>query len=177
MTAEGRIHGAARWMRGANGLMASAVGKTDVGYDKSRWQRIGDATRAVEYAIKGLAIAVEGHVRRRHNARDLAFHLLARGEDVGVDNLGRMNIEKGREFNAYDEFEEPDFEDLDENRTAGILRAAVQIVGNCERRVQELAREHKVPVDLVPRTGSSWQPPDDISESMRKSHEDTGPAK
>ena len=28
--------------------MASAVGKTDVGYDKSRWQRIGDATRAVE---------------------------------------------------------------------------------------------------------------------------------
>ena len=39
MTAEGRIQSAARWIRGANGLMASAVGKTDVGYDKSRWQR------------------------------------------------------------------------------------------------------------------------------------------
>lgn len=41
MTAEGRIQSAARWIRGAYGLMASAVGKTDVGYDKSRWQRIG----------------------------------------------------------------------------------------------------------------------------------------
>ena len=46
MTAEGRIQSAARWIRGAYGLMASAVGKTDVGYDKSRWQRIGQGLNA-----------------------------------------------------------------------------------------------------------------------------------
>lgn len=147
MTAEGRIRSAARWIRGAYGLMASAVGKTDVGYDKSRWQRIGDATRAVEYAVKGLVFAVDGRVGQRHNTRELAFHLLARGESVGVEDLDRMKLDKGREFNAYAEFEEPDFEDLDENRTAEILRAAMRIVSNCERRVRVLAREHNVPVD------------------------------
>lgn len=177
MTVEGRIQSAARWIRGANGLMASAVGKTDVGYDKSRWQRIGDATRAVEYAVKGLVIAVDGHVGRRHNTRELAFHLLARGENVGVEDLDRMKLDKGREFNAYAEFEEPDFEDLNENRTAEILRAAMRIVSNCERRVRALVRQHKVPADLVPRTGSSWQPPEDVRDSMLTSHDDTRPAK
>ena len=150
MTAEGRIQSAARWIRGANSLMASAVGTTDVGYDKSRWQRIGDALRAVEYAVKGLVIAVDGRVGRRHNTRELAFHLLARGEDVGVEDLDRMKLDKGREFNAYAEFEEPDFEDLDENRTAEILRAAMRIVSNCERRVRALARQHKVPAIWYP---------------------------
>ena len=177
MTAEGRIQSAARWIRGAYGLMASAVGKSDVGYDKSRWQRIGDATRAVEYAVKGLAFAVDGRVGQRHNTRELAFHLLARGENVGVEDLDRMKLDKGREFNAYAEFEEPDFEEVDENRTAEILRAAMRIVSNCERRVRALARQHNVPADPAPRTGSSWQPPEDVRDSMRTSYDDTRPAK
>ena len=177
MTAEGRIQSAARWIRGAYGLMASAVGKTDVGYDKSRWQRIGDATRAVEYAVKGLAFAVDGRVGQRHNTRELAFHLLARGENVGIEDLDRMKLDKGREFNAYAEFEEPDFEDVDENRTAEILRAAMRIVSNCERRVRALARQYNVPANLAPRTGSSWQPPEDVRDSLLTPRDDTRPAK
>ena len=177
MTADGRIQSAARWIRGAYGLMASAVGNTDVGYDKSRWQRIGDATRAVEYAVKGLVFAVDGRVGQRHNTRELAFHLLARGENVGIEDLDRMKLDKGREFNAYAEFEEPDFEDVDENRTAEILRAAMRIVSNCERRVRALARQHNVPADLAPRTGSSWQPPEDVRDSLLTSRDDTRPAK
>ena len=102
--------------------------------------------------------------------------VLARGENVGVEDLDRMKLDKGREFNAYAEFEEPDFEEVDENRTAEILRAAMRIVSNCERRVRALARQHNVPADVAPRTGSSWQPPEDVRDSMRTSY-DTRPAK
>ena len=32
---------------------------------------------------------------------------LARGENVGVEDIDRMKLDKGREFNAYAELEEP----------------------------------------------------------------------
>ena len=141
MNAEGRILIAARWISGANGTLGGAAGTTGVGYGKSKWQRATEANRAVEYAIKGVVMALDGRVNQRHNSRELAHHLQRRGEDVGMAQLDDVEPQKGRTPTPYEEFENPEFKDLSNEQTARILRAAATIVGNCERRVEELARE------------------------------------
>ena len=51
--------------------------------------------------------------------------------------------------------------------TARILRAAATIVGNSERRVQALGREHDIKVELgVPAEG--WTPPADVRDELEK---------
>ena len=68
-----------------------------------------------------------------------------------------------RSSRTPNEFEE----DLSDEQTARILRAAATIVGNCERRVEALAREHNIQVDLgVPAEG--WSPPADVREELEK---------
>ena len=67
----------------------------------------------------------------------------------------------------YEEFENPEFKDLNDEPTARILRGAATIVGNCERRVEELAREHDIKVALgVPEEG--WTPPADVKDELEK---------
>ena len=96
MNAEGRILTAARWISGANGTLGGAAGATGLGYGKSRWQRATEANRAVEYAIKGVVMALDGRVNQRHNSRELAHHLQRRGEDVGMAQLDDVEPQKGR---------------------------------------------------------------------------------
>ena len=165
MNAEGRIVTAARWISGANGTLGGAAGTTGLGYGKSKWQRATEANRAVEYAIKGVVMALDGRVNQRHNSRELAHHLQRRGEDVGMAQLDDVQPQKGRTPTPYEEFENPEFKDLSDEQTARILRAAETIVGNCERRVEELAREHNIKVELgVP--AESWSPPADVREEL-----------
>ena len=167
MNAEGRILTAARWISGANGTLGGAAGTTGVGYGKSKWQRATEANRAVEYAIKGVVMALDGRVNQRHNSRELAHHLQRRGEDVGMAQLDEVEPQKGRTPTPYEEFENPEFQDLSDEQTARILRAAATIVGNCERRVEELAREHDIKVQLgVPAEG--WSPPADVREELEE---------
>ena len=167
MNAEGRIVTAARWISGANGTLGGAAGTTGLGYGKSKWQRATEANRAVEYAIKGVVMALDGRVNQRHNSRELAHHLQRRGEDVGMAQLDDVQPQKGRTPTPYEEFENPEFKDLSDEQTARILRAAETIVGNCERRVEELAREHNIKVELgVPAEG--WSPPADVREELEK---------
>ena len=167
MNAEGRIVTAARWIGGANGTLGGAAGATGLGYGKSRWQRATEANRAVEYAIKGVVMALDGRVNQRHNSRELAYYLQRRGEDVGMAQLDDVEPQKGRTPTAYEEFENPEFKDLSDEQTARILRAASTIVGNCERRVEELAREHDVKIELgVPAEG--WSPPADVREELEE---------
>ena len=167
MNAEGRILTAARWISGANGTLGGAAGTTGLGYGKSKWQRATEANRAVEYAIKGVVIALDGRVNQRHNSRELAHHLQRRGEDVGMAQLDDVEPQRGRTPTPYEEFENPEFKDLSDEQTARILRAAETIVGNCERRVEELAREHNIEVELgVP--AESWSPPADVREELEK---------
>lgn len=167
MNAEGRIVTAARWISGANGTLGGAAGTTGLGYGKSRWQRATEANRAVEYAIKGVVMALDGRVNQRHNSRELAHYLQRRGEDVGIDHLDDVEPQKGRTPTPYEEFENPEFKDLNDEQTARILRAAATIVGNCERRVEELAREHDIKVALgVPEEG--WTPPADVKDELEK---------
>ena len=167
MNAEGRIVTAARWISGANGTLGGAAGTTGLGYGKSKWQRATEANRAVEYAIKGVVMALDGRVNQRHNSRELAHHLQRRGEDVGMAQLDDVQPQKGRTPTPYEEFENPEFKDLSDEQTARILRAAETIVGNCERRVEELAREHNIKVELgVP--AESWSPPADVREELEK---------
>lgn len=64
MNAEGRILTAARWISGANGTLGGAAGTTGLGYGKSKWQRATEANRAVEYAIKGAVMALDGRVNQ-----------------------------------------------------------------------------------------------------------------
>lgn len=148
MNAEGRIVTAARWISGANGTLGGAAGTTGLGYGKSKWQRATEANRAVEYAIKGVVMALDGRVNQRHNSRERAHHLQRRGEDVGMAQLDDVEPQRGRTPTPYEEFENPEFKDLSDEQTARILRAAETIVGNCERRVEELAREHNIKVEL-----------------------------
>ena len=167
MNAEGRIVTAARWISGANGTLGGAAGTTGLGYGKSKWQRATEANRAVEYAIKGVVMALDGRVNQRHNSRELAHHLQRRGEDVGMAQLDEVEPQKGRTPTPYEEFENPEFKDLSNEQTARILRAAATIVGNCERRVEALAREHNIKVELgVPAEG--WSPPADVREELEK---------
>ena len=167
MNAEGRILIAARWISGANGTLGGAASTTGLGYGKSRWQRATEANRAVEYAIKGVVMALDGRVNQRHNSRELAHHLQRRGEDVGIAQLDDVEPQKGRTPTPYEEFENPEFKDLSDEQTARILRAAATIVGNCERRVEALAREHNINVELgVPAEG--WSPPADVREELEK---------
>ena len=105
----------------------------------------------MEYAIKGVVMALDGRVNQRHNSRELAHHLQRRGEDVGMAQLDDVEPQKGRTPTPYEEFENPEFKDLSDEQTARILRAAETIVGNCERRVEELAREHPRGVHDGPR--------------------------
>lgn len=72
MNAEGRIATAARWISGANGTLGGAAGTTVLGYGKSKWQRATEANRAVEYAIKGVIMALDGRVNQRHISRSPA---------------------------------------------------------------------------------------------------------
>lgn len=167
MNAEGRILTAARWISGANGTLGGAAGTTGLGYGKSKWQRATEANRAVEYAIKGVVMALDGRVNQRHNSRELAHHLQRRDEDVGMARLDDVEPRKGRTPTPYEEFENPEFKDLSDEQMARILRAAATIVGNCERRVGELAREHNIKVELgVPAEG--WSPPADVREELEK---------
>ena len=167
MNAEGRIVTAARWISGANGTLGGAAGTTGLGYGKSKWQRATEANRAVEYAIKGVVMALDGRVNQRHNSRELAHHLQRRGEDVGMAQLDDVEPQKGRTPTPYEEFENPEFKDLSDEQTARILRAAETIVGNCEQRVEELAHEHNIKVELgVPAEG--WSPPTDVREELEK---------
>lgn len=167
MNADGRIVSAARWISGANGTLGGAAATTGLGYGKSKWQRATEANRAVEYAIKGVVIALDGRVNQRHNTRELAHHLQRRGEDVGMADLDDVEPQKGRTPTPYEEFENPEFKDLSDEQTARILRAAATIVGNCERRVEELAREHNIQVELgVPAGG--WSPPADVREELEQ---------
>ena len=87
MNAEGRIVTAAGWISGANGTLGGAAGTNGLGYGKSRWQRATEANRAVEYAIEGVVMALDGRVNQRHNSRELAHYLQRRGEDVGSAHL------------------------------------------------------------------------------------------
>ena len=167
MNAEGRILTGARWISGANGTLAGAAGTTGLGYGKSKWQRATEANRAVEYAIKGVVMALNGRVSQRHNSHELAYHLERRGEDVGIAQLDDVEPQKGRTPTPYEEFENPKFKDLSDEQTARILRAAETIVANCERRVDELAREHNIKVELgVPAAG--WTPPADVREELER---------
>lgn len=167
MNAEGRIVTAARWISGANGTLGGAAGTTGLGYGKSKWQRATEANRAVEYAIEGVVMALDGRVNQRHKSRELAHHLQRRGEDVGMAQLDDVEPQKGRTPTPYEEFENPEFKDLSDEQTVRILRAAETIVGNCERRVEELAREHNIKVELgVP--AESWSPPADVREELEK---------
>jgi HEPN domain-containing protein len=167
MNAEGRIVTAARWISGANGTLGGAAGTTGLGYGKSKWQRATEANRAVEYAIKGVVMALDGRVDQRHNSRELAHHLQRRGEDVGMAQLDDVQPQKGRTPTPYEEFENPEFKDLSDEQTARILRAAATIVGNSERRVQALGREHDIKVELgVPAEG--WTPPADVRDELEK---------
>ena len=110
-------------------------------------------------------MALDGRVNQRHNSRELAHHLQRRGEDVGMAQLDDVQPQKGRTPTPYEEFENPEFKDLSDEQTARILRAAETIVGNCERRVEELAREHNIKVELgVP--AESWSPPADVREEL-----------
>ena len=121
----------------------------------------------MEYAIKGVVMALDGRVNQRHNSRELAHHLQRRGEDVGMAQLDDVEPQKGRTPTPYEEFENPEFKDLSDEQTARILRAAETMVGNCERRVEELAREHNIKVELgVP--AESWSPPADVREELEK---------
>ena len=105
MNAEGRIVTAARWISGANGTLGGAAGTTGLGYGKSKWQRATEANRAVEYAIKGVVMALDGRVNQRHNSRELAHHLQRRGEHVGMAQLDDVEPQKGRTPTPYEEFE------------------------------------------------------------------------
>ena len=158
---------AARWITGANGTLSAAASTTGVGYGKSKWQRATEANRAVEYAIKGMVMALEGRVNQRHNSRELAHHLQRRGEDVGMAELDKVEPQKGRTPTAYEEFENPEFRDLSDEQTARILRAATTIVGTCEQRVRDLAREHNINVELGVPAGN-WSPPTDVTERLEE---------
>ena len=117
MNAEGRILTAARWISGANGTLGGAASTTGLGYGKSKWQRATEANRAVEYAIKGVFMALDGRVNQRHNSRELAHHLQRRGEDVGMAQLDDVEPQKGRTPTPYEEFENPEFKDLSTEQT------------------------------------------------------------
>ncbi len=108
MNAEGRILTAARWISGANGTLGGAASTSGLGYGKSKWQRATEANRAVEYAIKGVVMALDGRVNQRHNSRELAHHLQRRGEDVGMARLDDVEPQKGRTPTPYEEFENPE---------------------------------------------------------------------
>ena len=81
--------------------MASSISQSQLGYDKSLWQRVSEATRAVEYAVKGVMIALDGRVGQRHNTRALAFELQHRGEDIGVAQLEQLRTDDKHEVDAY----------------------------------------------------------------------------
>ena len=165
MNAEGRIVTAARWISGANGTLGGAAATTGLGGGTSTWQRATEADRAVGYAIKGVVMALDGRVNQRHNSRELAHHLQRCGEDVGMTHLDDVESQKGRGPSPYEEFENPEFKDLSEEKTARILLAAATIVGNSERRVQALGREHDIKVELgVPAEG--WTPPADVRDEL-----------
>ena len=142
------------------------------GHDPARLRQVEVATgteanRAVEYAIKGVVMALDGRVDQRHNSRELAHHLQPRGEDVGMAQLDDVEPQQGRTPTPYEEFENPEFKDLSDEQTARILRAAATIVGNCERRVEELAREHNIKVELGVRA-EGWSPPADVRDELEK---------
>ena len=86
---------------------------------------------------------------------------------IDGQQLDDVEPQQGRTPTPYQEFENPEFKDLSDEQTARILRAAATIVGNCERRVEELAREHNIQVDLgVPAEG--WRPPADVREELEE---------
>ena len=157
MNAEGRIRTAARWIQGANSALNGAAAPPGAGYGRSRWQRATEANRAVEYAVKGMVIAIEGRVEPRHSMRQLAYHLRGRGEDFAIELLDELEPEKGRTPTAYHEFEDPERKELSDERLDRIMRAAAALVDHCEKRVRELAREQRIEVDLRP-PADDWQP-------------------
>ena len=84
-----------------------------------------------------------------------------------MTHLDDVAPQKGRTLSPYEEFENPEFKDLSDEQTAWILRAAATIVGNRERRVEDLAREHDIKVELgVPAEG--WTPPADVRDELEK---------
>ena len=167
MNAEGRILAASRRIQDANGTLASAAAATDLGYEKSKWQRIVEANRAVECAIKGVAMALDGRVRQRCNSRELALHLHHRGEDVGVGELDELEVQRGRTPTAYDEFENPELTDISDEETQRALEAATTIVGKCQRRVRKAALRHRIHVSFG-TPGGTWTAPPTVRQALAR---------
>ena len=142
------------------------------GRDRARLRQVEVATGHGGRPSCGIRDQGRGHGARRSSepaAQQPGNGLLPaaarRGRRDG--SARRRGAAKGTTPTAYEEFENPEFKDLSDEQTARILRAASTIVGNCERRVEELAREHDVKIELGgPAEG--WSPPADVREELEE---------
>ena len=76
-----------------------------------------------------------------------------------MTHLDDVESQKGRGPSPYEEFENPRVQGPQRGKTARILLAAATIVGNSERRVQALGREHDIKVELgVPAKAGPRRP-------------------
>ena len=141
-------------------------------HDRARLRQIEVATGHRGQPRCGLRDQGRGHGTRRSS--EPAAQQPGTGPPPATARRGRRDCSarrrgaaKGRTPTPYEEFENPEFKDLSDEQTARILRAVATIVGNCERRVEALAREHNINVELgVPAEG--WSPPADVREELEE---------